>query len=80
MSPVQASLLLFTLSGQLAEPGAVVLSLLEGDQVEDYYGWVAANLPDVDGDGVLVDRDVDSDGDGTPDADEDLSQDSDHDG
>ena len=53
MSPVQASLLLFTtLSGQLAEPGAVVLSLLEGDQVEDYYGWVAANLPDVDGDGV----------------------------
>lgn len=52
MIPFQASLLLFTLSGQLAEPGAVVLSLLEGDQVEDYYGWVAANLPDVDGDGV----------------------------
>ncbi|MEO1334481.1 MAG: dockerin type I domain-containing protein [Myxococcota bacterium] len=37
---------------QFVEPDVRVLSVLEGTQVGDNFGWVGAALPDIDGDGV----------------------------
>ena len=37
---------------QFVEPDVEVLHLFEGDQVGDAFGWVAADLGDLDGDGV----------------------------
>lgn len=38
---------------QFVEPDVEVLRLFEGDEVGDAFGWVAANLGDLDGDGVV---------------------------
>jgi FG-GAP repeat len=37
---------------QFVEPDVRVIRLFEGDQVGDAFGWVCANLSDLDGDGV----------------------------
>ena len=48
-----ATLMLATSAyAQFVEPNATTLRLFEGDQNQDYYGWVSANIPDIDGDGV----------------------------
>lgn len=39
-------------SAQLVEPDAVILDVLRGSENGDNFGWVAANVGDVDGDGV----------------------------
>lgn len=39
-------------AGQFLEPDAEVIHLLEGNQTGDYFGWLAANLGDLDGDGI----------------------------
>jgi hypothetical protein len=46
--PVLAALAI----AQYVEPEAMTLRLFEGDQDGDYFGWLAANIPDVDADGV----------------------------
>jgi hypothetical protein len=51
-----AGLLALGLAGQahaqLVEPDARVIRLFEGDEVGDGFGWVSADLGDLDGDGV----------------------------
>lgn len=37
---------------QFVEPDATALTLFEGREIGDYYGWVAAALGDLDGDGT----------------------------
>jgi hypothetical protein len=37
---------------QLVEPDARVIRLFEGDEIGDAFGWVSADLGDLDGDGV----------------------------
>ncbi len=39
-------------SGQFVEPDVDVIRLLSGEQDGDYFGWIAANVGDLDGDGV----------------------------
>ncbi len=39
-------------SAQFVEPDVKVIRLFEGDQIGDIFGWVAADIPDLDGDGV----------------------------
>ncbi len=39
-------------SGPLTEPNAIVLQTFTGEQIGDAFGWVAADLGDINGDGV----------------------------
>lgn len=39
-------------AAQFVEPDAQALQVLKGDQTGDYFGWLAANVGDSDGDGI----------------------------
>lgn len=49
---VIATLFSSTAAAQFVEPDVDVLRLLSGEQDGDYFGWILANVDDIDGDGV----------------------------